>query len=175
MQAGVDHLPIAAAGGFVQFHGVDEEGRIGHDGFHIRLRGIRDLHAAREGDVRRKAPVLTGKAVLEQRGIQRLEQGIQLIDTSINQTMSRSLMTSLTTLLVMIPLFIMASSELRSFLIPLMIGVFTGTYSSIFLCSPVFYELTKKEGISKYEDNKAKADKQRKKSAKKRDDEGIRL
>ena len=103
------------------------------------------------------------------------KQGIQLIDTSINQTMSRSLMTSLTTLVVMIPLFILASSELRSFLIPLMIGVFTGTYSSIFLCSPVFYELTKKEGISKYEDNKAKADKQRKKSAKRRDDEGIRL
>jgi len=79
------------------------------------------------------------------------KQGIELIDTSINQTMSRSLMTSLTTLIVMIPLFIMASSELRSFLIPLMIGVFTGTYSSIFLCSPVFYELTKKEGLSKYE------------------------
>ena len=103
------------------------------------------------------------------------KQAAQLIDTSINQTLSRSLMTSLTTLLVMIPLFIMASSELRSFLIPLMIGVFTGTYSSIFLCSPVFYELTKKEGISKYEDNKAKADKQRKKSAKRRDDEGIKL
>ena len=103
------------------------------------------------------------------------KQGIELIDTSINQTMSRSIMTSLTTLIVMIPLFIMASSELRSFLIPLMIGVFTGTYSSIFLCSPIFYELTKKEGISKYEDNKAKADKQRKKSAKRKDDEGIRL
>ena len=103
------------------------------------------------------------------------KQAVELIDTSINQTLSRSLMTSLTTLLVMIPLFFMASSELRSFLIPLMIGVFTGTYSSIFLCSPVFYELTKKEGISKYEDNKAKADKARKKSAKRRDDEGIRL
>ena len=103
------------------------------------------------------------------------KQGVQLIDTSINQTLSRSLMTSLTTLIVMIPLFVMASSELRSFLIPLMIGVFTGTYSSIFLCSPVFYELTKKEGISKYEDNKAKADRQRKKSARSKDDEGIRL
>jgi len=103
------------------------------------------------------------------------KQGVQLIDTSINQTLSRSLMTSLTTLIVMIPLFVMASSELRSFLIPLMIGVFTGTYSSIFLCSPVFYELTKKEGISKYEDNKAKSDKQRKKAARTKDDEGIRL
>ena len=103
------------------------------------------------------------------------KQAIELIDTSINQTLSRSLMTSLTTLLVMIPLFFMATSELRSFLIPLMIGVFTGTYSSIFLCSPVFYELTKKEGISKYEENKAKADKARKKSSKKREDDGIRL
>jgi SecD/SecF fusion protein len=84
-------------------------------------------------------------------------------------------MTSLTTLLSMVPLFIMASSELRSFLVPLMIGVFVGTYSSLFLCSPVFYELTKKDGISKYEDNKAKADKQRKRSAKRKDDEGIRL
>ena len=103
------------------------------------------------------------------------KQSVELIDTSINQTLSRSLMTSLTTLVVMLPLFFMASQELRSFLIPLMIGVFTGTYSSIFLCSPVFYELTKKEGISKYEETKAKADKQRKKSAKRRDDEGIRL
>ena len=103
------------------------------------------------------------------------KQGVQLIDDSINQTLSRSLMTSLTTFLVMVPLFIMASSELRGFLIPLMIGVFVGTYSSIFLCSPVFYELTKKEGISKYEDNRQKAEKARKKGARRREDEGIRL
>lgn len=103
------------------------------------------------------------------------KQNVELINTSINQTLSRSLMTSLTTFAVMVPLFIMASQELRGFLIPLIIGVFVGTYSSIFLCSPVFYELTKKEGISRYEDNKAKAEKARKKSAKRRDDEGIRL
>ena len=101
------------------------------------------------------------------------KQGIALINDSVNQTLSRSLMTSITTFVVMIPLFIMASSELRAFLIPLMIGVFVGTYSSIFLCSPLFYELTKKEGISKYEENKAKADKARKKSTKMREDEGI--
>ena len=101
------------------------------------------------------------------------KQGVELINDSINQTLSRSIMTSLTTFLVMVPLFIMASSELRSFLIPLMIGVFVGTYSSIFLCSPLFYELTKKEGVSKYEDNKAKADKARNKSAKRKESEGI--
>ena len=103
------------------------------------------------------------------------KQNVELIDTSINQTLSRSLMTSLTTFAVMVPLFVMASQELRGFLIPLIIGVFVGTYSSIFLCSPIFYELTKKDGISKYEDNKAKAEKAKKKSAKRRDDEGIRL
>ena len=103
------------------------------------------------------------------------KQAVALIDDSINQTLSRSIMTSVTTFLVMVPLFIMASSELRSFLIPLMIGVFVGTYSSIFLCSPVFYELTKKEGISKYEDKKQKAEKARKKSNRRREDEGIRL
>ena len=103
------------------------------------------------------------------------KQNVELINTSINQTLSRSLMTSLTTFAVMVPLFIMASQELRGFLIPLIIGVFVGTYSSIFLCSPIFYELTKKEGVSKYEDNMAKADKGRKKAAKRRDDEGIRL
>lgn len=103
------------------------------------------------------------------------KQNVELINTSINQTLSRSIMTSLTTFVVMVPLFIMASQELRGFLIPLIIGVFVGTYSSIFLCSPIFYELTKKEGVSRYEDNKAKADKARKRSVKRRDDEGIRL
>jgi SecD/SecF fusion protein len=101
------------------------------------------------------------------------KQAVELIDSSVNQTLSRSLMTSLTTFLVMVPLFLMASSELRSFLIPLMIGVFVGTYSSIFLCSPVFYELTKKEGISKYEDNRQKAEKERKRNNRKRTDDGI--
>ena len=83
------------------------------------------------------------------------KQAKELINTSVNQTISRSLMTSLTTLIVMIPLFLMAGSELRAFLIPLIIGVFTGTYSSVFLCSPLFYELTWKNGVSKYQiDNK---------------------
>lgn len=92
-----------------------------------------------------------------------------LIDTSINQTLGRSIMTSLTTLVVMVPLFIMASSELREFLIPLIIGVTAGTYSSIFMCSPFFYELTRKEGLSRYELQIEK----NKKSGKKRADEGI--
>ena len=97
------------------------------------------------------------------------KETVELIDTSINQTLGRSIMTSLTTLVVMVPLFMMVSSELREFLIPLIIGVTAGTYSSIFMCSPIFYELTRKEGLSRYE---LQAEKN-KKNAKKRADDGI--
>ncbi len=101
------------------------------------------------------------------------KQNEELIDTSVNQTLTRSIMTSLTTLVVMIPLFVMASSELRAFLIPLMIGVFVGTYSSVFLCSPLFYELTRKENLSKYAEMQEKASRDRKRNSRRRENDGI--
>lgn len=73
-----------------------------------------------------------------------------VIDKSINQTLNRSIMTSVTTLICMVPLFLMVSISIREFVIPLMVGVFVGTYSSIFLCSPLFYEFSKNEDKSKY-------------------------
>ncbi len=74
----------------------------------------------------------------------------EIIDMSINQTLGRSIMTSVTTLVAMIPLMIMVSTSIREFVIPLMVGVLVGTYSSVFLCSPLYYELCKKEDESKY-------------------------
>lgn len=81
------------------------------------------------------------------------------IDNSINSTLNRTIMTSLTTFVVMVPLCIMVSSSIREFIIPLMIGVFIGCYSSIFVCSPILYDLTKEE--SKYE-KQIKASKKKK-------------
>lgn len=75
----------------------------------------------------------------------------EIIDVSINQTLSRSIMTSLTTFVVMIPLFVMTSSAVREFVLPLMIGVAVGCLSSIFICSPLYYEFTKRSNKSKYE------------------------
>ncbi len=72
------------------------------------------------------------------------------IDLSINQTLNRTIMTSLTTLVVMVPLCIMVSSAIREFIIPLMVGVIVGCYSSIFVCSPLYYDLCKKDETSKY-------------------------
>ena len=76
---------------------------------------------------------------------------IELIDTSINQTLTRSLMTSFTTLIVMVPMLIMTNSTIREFITPLMVGVLTGTYSSILLCSPLYYEMDHKSRMSAYQ------------------------
>ena len=81
------------------------------------------------------------------------------IDKSINQTLNRTIMTSLTTLVVMIPLCIMVSSSIREFIIPLMVGVIVGCCSSIFICSPLYYDFCKKDEGSKYLKNTAKKSK----------------
>jgi SecD/SecF fusion protein len=59
-------------------------------------------------------------------------------------------MTSLTTLVVMVPLLVMVSSAISEFIVPLMVGVIVGCYSSIFICSPMYYDLNKKDEMSKY-------------------------
>lgn len=73
------------------------------------------------------------------------------IDRSINSTLNRTIMTSLTTLVVMIPLCIMVSASIREFIIPLMAGVIVGCYSSIFVCSPLYYDLCRSGEESKYQ------------------------
>ena len=78
------------------------------------------------------------------------------IDRSINQTLNGTIMTSLTTLVVMVPLCIMVSSSIREFIIPLMVGVIVGCCSSIFICSPLYYDLCKKDEGSKYLKSTAK-------------------
>jgi SecD/SecF fusion protein len=44
----------------------------------------------------------------------------------------------------------MVSTSIREFVLPLMVGVLVGTYSSVFVCCPLFYELVKSEDQSKY-------------------------
>ncbi len=63
----------------------------------------------------------------------------EIIDRSINQTLLRSINTSGTTLLVLLSLFILGGVALRPFILALLIGVVTGTYSSIFIASQVWF------------------------------------
>jgi len=59
----------------------------------------------------------------------------EVINISINQTFSRTIMTSLTTLLVLLSLFFLGGEVIHSFALALIIGVVVGTYSSIFVAS----------------------------------------
>ena len=83
----------------------------------------------------------------------------EIIDVSVNQTLSRSIMTSVTTIAVMVPLLLMGGAALREFTLPLMVGVLAGTLSSIFLCSPLYYELATFRRGSKYQREALKAQK----------------
>ena len=84
------------------------------------------------------------------------------IDRSLNQTLNRTIMTSLTTLVVMVPLCIMVSASIREFIIPLMVGVIVGCLSSIFMCSPLYYDLCRSQEESKYLRTAAKSKKAKK-------------
>ena len=91
----------------------------------------------------------------------------ETIDQSISQTLGRSLMTSLTTLIVMVPIVFIAGESIREFVFPLMVGVLAGTYSSICVCSPIFYELGSRGRTSEYQRQIKEAEKKAKKKAKK--------
>ena len=91
---------------------------------------------------------------------------LETIDQSISQTFGRSLMTSITTIVVMVPMVIMAGSAIREFVFPLMVGVIAGTYSSICVCSPLYYELGKGQRTSEYQKQIKEAEKKAKKKKK---------
>ncbi|MTI70956.1 MAG: protein translocase subunit SecF [Firmicutes bacterium] len=67
-----------------------------------------------------------------------------IINKSISQTIVRSLNTSFTTLLAITCLYVFGVEAIKDFALPLIVGVLVGTYSSIFIASPVWYLLRKR-------------------------------
>jgi len=63
-------------------------------------------------------------------------QSVEIMNRSINQTLPRTILTSLTTLLVVVTLIVAGGEIIKGFAIALLIGVIVGTYSSIFVASP---------------------------------------
>ena len=61
----------------------------------------------------------------------------EVVNLSLNETMSRTVITSLTTMMVVVILFIWGGEVINLFAFALIVGVFVGTYSSIFVASPV--------------------------------------
>lgn len=69
-----------------------------------------------------------------------------IVNESVNQTLSRSLFTSLTTFVMVAVLYILGVSSVKEFALPLMIGIICGTYSSVCLASSIWYLLRTKIG-----------------------------
>jgi preprotein translocase SecF subunit len=67
-----------------------------------------------------------------------------IVNKSINATLSRTVVTSVTTLIVVTVLFIFGSEVLRGFSFALIVGVIIGTYSSVFVASPTVVELNRR-------------------------------
>jgi SecD/SecF fusion protein len=66
----------------------------------------------------------------------------EVINAAINSTISRTIITSLTTLFVVAILFLFGGSSIKGFAFALLIGVLVGTYSSIFVATPILTDLT---------------------------------
>ena len=72
-------------------------------------------------------------------------KGGESVDNALNSTLSRTLNTSLTTLVVLIAIFIFGGESLRGFMFAMIIGVVVGTYSSLFIATPVMFDFLKKK------------------------------
>jgi SecD/SecF fusion protein len=83
-----------------------------------------------------------------------------VINDSITQTLSRSLFTSFTTVVMVASLYVFGVSSIREFALPLMVGIISGTYSSVCIASPLWFML-KKVAIKK-ENGKGKKGKNKK-------------
>jgi len=68
-----------------------------------------------------------------------------VINQAVNDTLSRTLITSVTTMLVVLILFVFGGSVIKGFSFALLIGIIVGTYSSIFVATPVMYEIAKRQ------------------------------
>ena len=66
------------------------------------------------------------------------------VNSALNSTLSRTLNTSFTTLVVLISMFMLGADSLRGLLFALIVGVIVGTYSSVFVATPIMHDTTRK-------------------------------
>lgn len=69
----------------------------------------------------------------------------EVVDKALSSTLGRTINTSLTTLLVMLAIFLFGGDSIKGFMFALIVGVVVGTYSSLFVATPIMYDTTKKQ------------------------------
>ncbi|MBI9055680.1 MAG: protein translocase subunit SecDF [Bacteroidales bacterium] len=72
-----------------------------------------------------------------------------ILNGALNSTLSRTFSTSLSTFLVLLTIFILGGEVIRGFVFALLVGVVVGTYSSLFIATPVVYDTVHKKGEEK--------------------------
>ncbi|GAB4282476.1 MAG: protein translocase subunit SecDF [Marinilabiliales bacterium] len=77
-------------------------------------------------------------------GLYKKRPADEVFNLSLNSTLSRTLNTSMTTFVVLLTIFIFGGEVIRGFIFALMVGVLVGTYSSVFIASPITYDTIKK-------------------------------
>ena len=82
-------------------------------------------------------------------GIHKTWKYNEVVDKALSSTLGRTINTSLTTLLVMLAIFTFGGDSIKGFMFALIIGVAVGTYSSLFVATPIMYDTSKKEEKNK--------------------------
>ena len=88
--------------------------------------------------------------IREYRALYPKRKTLEVFNLAINSTVSRTINTSMTTLVVLLVIFVFGSEVIRGFVFALIVGVFVGTYSSMFIASPIAFNFMKKK-VSKEE------------------------
>jgi SecD/SecF fusion protein len=83
--------------------------------------------------------------IREYMGLHRKRERREIFNSALNGTLSRTFNTSITTFVVLLTIFIFGGDVIRGFTFALMIGVVVGTYSSLFIATPVVYDTIKQE------------------------------
>ena len=71
------------------------------------------------------------------------------VNSALNSTLGRTLNTSLTTLVVLIAIFIFGGESLRGFMFAMIVGIIVGTYSSLFIATPIMFDSVKKKALKR--------------------------
>ena len=87
--------------------------------------------------------------VRENRTLYPKQDGKTTFNNSLNSTLARTMMTSLSTLLVLVVIFILGGESIRSFVFAMMLGVIVGTCASLFIAAPTAYAITNSENKKK--------------------------
>ena len=82
--------------------------------------------------------------IREYAALHKKSSSIQVVDRALNSTLSRTINTSLSTFLVLLTIFMFGGESIKGFSFALMIGVLVGTYSSLFIATPLVVDFSKK-------------------------------